>query len=339
MPLATAKKRNLTRYDVLIIASMVEREAQLDSERPLVAAVIHNRLREGMPLGIDATIRYVENNWTSPLKVSELERPGPYNTRLNRGLPPTPIGNPGLAEPEGRREPLAQGLPLLRRQAGDLRRARVLEHRRAVLARPRPLRRRARRRRGQVADQVLTRLGVCGWPVGHSRSPAMHNAALRELGLDDWRYQHLPLPPELFAEAVRALARAGFRGVNVTIPHKEAALALADEATATARAVGAANTLTFQDSGIAADNTDVTGLLRAIPSRHDPRGRRARSSSGAGGAARAAVHALRHAPARRTCKFSTGPTSGPRRWPPSWAAARSAAPSRRTSSCNARRSS
>ncbi|HVL96809.1 MAG TPA: endolytic transglycosylase MltG [Solirubrobacteraceae bacterium] len=93
----TAKRRNLTRYDVLIIASMVEREAQLDRERPLVAAVIHNRLRDGMTLGIDATIRYAENNWTRPLRVSELERPGPYNTRLNRGLPPTPIGNPGLA--------------------------------------------------------------------------------------------------------------------------------------------------------------------------------------------------------------------------------------------------
>jgi uncharacterized YceG family protein len=92
-----AKKKNLTRYDVLIIASMVEREAQLDSERPLVAAVIYNRLKQGMPLGIDATIRYYENNWAHPLKVSELERPSPYNTRLNRGLPPTPIGSPGLA--------------------------------------------------------------------------------------------------------------------------------------------------------------------------------------------------------------------------------------------------
>ena len=141
---------------------------------------------------------------------------------------------------------------------------------------------------------MLTRLGVCGWPVGHSRSPAMHNAALRELGLVDWRYQHLPLPPELFAEAVRALPAAGFRGVNVTIPHKQAALALAGEATATARAVGAANTLTFQDSGISADNTDVTGLLRAIPSQHDPRGSRA-LVIGAGGAARAAVYALRTA--------------------------------------------
>ena len=94
--LRTAKRRNLTRYDVLIIASMVEREATLDKERPLVSAVIHNRLREGIPLGIDATIRFYENNWSSPLKVSELERDSPYNTRLHRGLPPTPIGNPGL---------------------------------------------------------------------------------------------------------------------------------------------------------------------------------------------------------------------------------------------------
>jgi uncharacterized YceG family protein len=97
LDLRYAKRRNLTRYDVLIIASMIEREASQDRERPLIAAVIYNRLKRGMPLGIDATIRYAENNWTRPLRVSELERDGPYNTRLNRGLPPTPIGNPGLA--------------------------------------------------------------------------------------------------------------------------------------------------------------------------------------------------------------------------------------------------
>ena len=91
-----AKRRNLTRYDVLIIASMVEREAQLAKERPLISAVIHNRLRAGMPLGIDATIRYATNNWKRPIRVSELEADGPYNSRLRQGLPPTPIGNPGL---------------------------------------------------------------------------------------------------------------------------------------------------------------------------------------------------------------------------------------------------
>jgi shikimate dehydrogenase len=123
----------------------------------------------------------------------------------------------------------------------------------------------------------------------------MHNAALAHLGLRDWRYQHLPVPPELFAETVRGLPAAGFAGINVTIPHKEAALAVADEATATARAVGAANTLTFtKDGAIAADNTDVIGLLACIPPEHDPRGRTA-LVLGAGGAGRAAAYALREA--------------------------------------------
>jgi shikimate dehydrogenase len=121
----------------------------------------------------------------------------------------------------------------------------------------------------------------------------MQNAALAAAGLTGWRYLKLPLPPERFAETVRALPAAGFRGLNVTIPHKEAALALADEATPTAAAVGAANTLTFLPSGaIHADNTDVPGLLEALPV--DPAGMTA-LVLGAGGAARAAVYALRAA--------------------------------------------
>jgi uncharacterized YceG family protein len=92
-----AKKKNLSRYDVLIIASMIEREVQVPKERALVSAVIYNRLKQGMTLGIDATIRYYLNNWNGRLKQSELDKDEPYNTRLNRGLPPTPIGNPGLA--------------------------------------------------------------------------------------------------------------------------------------------------------------------------------------------------------------------------------------------------
>src|SRR5437868_13902350 len=111
-----------------------------------------------------------------------------------------------------------------------------------------------------------TRLGVLGWPVGHSRSPAMHNAALQAVGLADWRYQLLPGPPELLVETVRALPRAGFRGANVTIPHKEAALRTAQEATPTARAIGAANTLIFHDDGsILAENTDAPALIAALP--------------------------------------------------------------------------
>jgi UPF0755 protein len=92
-----ARRKNLTGYDVLIIASMVEREARLASERPLIAAVIYNRLKDGIPLGIDATTRYETNNWTRPLRRSELESDSPYNTRKRAGLPPTPIGSPGLA--------------------------------------------------------------------------------------------------------------------------------------------------------------------------------------------------------------------------------------------------
>jgi uncharacterized YceG family protein len=84
---------------------MVEREAQLDSERPLVAAVIYNRLHEGMPLGIDATIRFATGNYTEPLTESELAIDSPYNTRLNAGLPPGPISSPGLASIEAAAHP------------------------------------------------------------------------------------------------------------------------------------------------------------------------------------------------------------------------------------------
>jgi shikimate dehydrogenase len=132
-------------------------------------------------------------------------------------------------------------------------------------------------------------LGVCGWPVAHSRSPQMHNAALAAVGLTGWRYLRLPLPPEVFEETVRALPAAGFRGVNVTIPHKHAALALADEATDAARAIGAANTLTFEDGAILADNTDAPGLLADIGG---PVLRRSALVLGAGGAGRAAAWAL-----------------------------------------------
>jgi uncharacterized YceG family protein len=97
LSLAYAKRKQLTAYDLVVIASMVEREAQRDDERPLVAAVIYNRLHDHIPLGIDATLRYALNDWTKPLTQSQLALPTPYNTRLRQGLPPTPIGNPGLA--------------------------------------------------------------------------------------------------------------------------------------------------------------------------------------------------------------------------------------------------
>jgi peptidoglycan lytic transglycosylase G len=93
-----ARRKNLTPYDVLVIASMVEKEVLVPKERPLVAAVIYNRLRLGMPLGIDATIRYgLDIPPTEAIHQSQLDSDSPYNTRKFPGLPPTPIGNPGLA--------------------------------------------------------------------------------------------------------------------------------------------------------------------------------------------------------------------------------------------------
>jgi uncharacterized YceG family protein len=94
--LSYAKRKNLTAYDVLIIASLIEREAAVAKERPLIASVIYNRLKNDISLGIDATVRFVTGNWTEPLKESELANPSPYNTRIHPDLPPGPIGNPGL---------------------------------------------------------------------------------------------------------------------------------------------------------------------------------------------------------------------------------------------------
>ena len=104
--LAAAKKKNLTPYDVLIIASMVEKETIAPDERPKVAAVIYNRLKARMPLGIDATIRYgLGVPGTESLRVSQLESNNPYNTRNRTGLPPTPIANPGLASMQAAAHP------------------------------------------------------------------------------------------------------------------------------------------------------------------------------------------------------------------------------------------
>jgi shikimate dehydrogenase len=152
----------------------------------------------------------------------------------------------------------------------------------------------------------MPRLGVLGWPVAHSRSPAMHTAALGAVGLEGWSYQRLPVPPELFARTTRALPDAGFVGANVTIPHKQPALALADRASAAALEIGAANTLTFAADGtIAAENTDAPGLIAALD--RSPRGLSA-LVLGAGGSARAAVWALREAGAREVSVWNRTPS-------------------------------
>jgi len=141
--------------------------------------------------------------------------------------------------------------------------------------------------------------GIIGWPVAHSLSPAMHNAAFRALGLD-WTYVAFPVDPARVAEAVRGLAAAGVAGLNVTIPHKHAVLEECSAVSDAVAAIGAANTLIPDGAGgWRADNTDAPGFLRALdeaaPLTLD--GRTA-LVIGAGGAARAVVFALRQRGAR-----------------------------------------
>jgi shikimate dehydrogenase len=141
----------------------------------------------------------------------------------------------------------------------------------------------------------MPRLGVLGWPVAHSRSPAMFRAAFEACAMRDWSYQALPLPEELFAQTVHSLGASGFVGANVTMPHKHAALDIADQASEAARAIGAANTLTFAADGtIEAQNTDAPGLIDALGRLSGMPAHPSALVLGAGGSARAAVWGLLH---------------------------------------------
>jgi shikimate dehydrogenase len=134
------------------------------------------------------------------------------------------------------------------------------------------------------------RLAVIGHPIAHSRSPAIHTAAFAAIGLaDEWSYEAIDVAPAEFADRVGELPARGFVGANVTVPHKGAALELADIASDPAGEIGAANMLTFSGGSVAADNTDAPGFLAALPA--SPAGMRA-LVLGAGGSARAVVWAL-----------------------------------------------
>lgn len=144
-----------------------------------------------------------------------------------------------------------------------------------------------------MSGSEIHRLAVLGHPVAHSRSPVMQNAALADLGLGDlWHYEAVDIEPARFKDRLRGMETDGFVGANVTVPHKQAALALADDASPAATAIGAANTLTFNSGRIHADNTDAPAILDALD--FDPAGSRA-LLLGAGGAARAALWVLARA--------------------------------------------
>ena len=153
---------------------------------------------------------------------------------------------------------------------------------------------------------TTTLVGLLGWPTSHSLSPPMQNAGFAALGLD-WAYVPLPTPPELLGDAVRGLRAVGFAGANVTIPHKQAVLALCDELDDIARAAGSVNTLVFEEDRLVGSSTDGD----AVTSQLEAHGRRV-LVLGAGGAARAVVEALERAGASVTTASRRSTD-----WPPS----------------------
>jgi shikimate dehydrogenase len=135
------------------------------------------------------------------------------------------------------------------------------------------------------------KVGLVGWPVEHSVSPAMHNAAFDALGLK-WRYSLLPTPPERVGSVLAQIRREGYQGANVTVPHKLAVMPFLDEITGAASAMGAVNTIQVQDKRLVGHNTDSAGFLAALREAGcEPSGQRA-LVLGAGGGARAVTYAL-----------------------------------------------
>lgn len=153
---------------------------------------------------------------------------------------------------------------------------------------------------------TTTLVGLLGWPTSHSLSPPMQNAGFATLGLD-WAYVPLPTPPEALADAVRGLVAAGFAGANVTIPHKQAVLALCDEVDDVAAHAGSVNTLVVADGRVLGSSTD--GL--AVTSQIEAHGRRV-LVLGTGGASKAVVSALEDAGAEVVVAGRRD-----RGWPPS----------------------
>ncbi len=139
---------------------------------------------------------------------------------------------------------------------------------------------------------MTLRLGIIGYPLGHSASPAFQQAALDHLGLDA-TYEAWPVEPERLAERVRQLRDADLLGFSVTVPHKETVMPLLDEVDAAARDIGAVNTVVHRDGRLVGANTDLDGFLQALrdDGAYDPCGCSA-LLLGAGGAARAVAYAL-----------------------------------------------
>ncbi len=293
--------RQLSPYEVVIVASMIEKEAKVPEERAMIAQVIYNRLDQGMNLGIDATVLYAIGEQKEQLTQSDLRVDSPYNTRRYPGLPPTPIASPGRDSLEAAlhpadgsvavlRDPGRSGPPLLHRQLLGVRSgAPTCPAGGVALSGPAT----PRTRWGPSGH---TRVGaVIGDPVRHSLSPVIYNAAFAESGAD-WVFVAFEVAEGGAAAAVDAMRALDLGWFSVTMPHKTAVARCVDRLSDDAAALDAVNCVVNEDGVLVGESTDGEGFVRALAHEtgFEPAERRC-VVVGAGGAARAVVLALARA--------------------------------------------
>ncbi len=282
-------------YDIIKVASLVEAEAKTAADRPLIASVIYNRLKDNMPLQIDATLIYARGD-PSNRKLSDADKgiDSPYNTYTHNGLPPTPIAGVSEASLRAALAPAQTNFLyyVVKDKQGDHAFA-------ATLARAQPEHRKGPPSRRPAVIGGDTRVAaVIGDPVRHSLSPVLHNTAYAELDLD-WVYVAFEVPDGATKQALEAMRALGIAGFSVTMPHKTAAAAACDELTDAAEVLRSVNTVTLlADGRLRGDSTDGAGFLRALDAAAEVAPGARVSVLGAGGAARAVVRALAHANAR-----------------------------------------
>ena len=253
-----AAANDVSPYQALVVGSIAESEG-IESDFRRIARVVYNRLPVPMRLQMDSTINYPLDRQTLLTTPFDRAAPGPYNTYLNFGLPPTPIGAVSAPALQAALDPEAGGLGLLR-QVRE-RRGLVLRRRRPRSTTPTGV---SPRRAGCTDGEPRRARGVLGSPVAHSLSPVLHGAAYAALGLRGWTYERVECTAEDLPGLVAGLDET-WVGLSVTMPGKRAALAVAAEATDAGAPARARRTRSSASAdGWSADCTDVEGVAGAL---------------------------------------------------------------------------
>ena len=311
---ASAASLGLTPYEVIISASVVEKEGYYAVNMPKVARVIYNRLAAGMPLQMDSTVLYALGQDGGPVTPQDLKIQSPYNTYLNTGLPPTPICMPSPTAWRPRWIPRREGgstssscrrtgsWPSPTPTPSSWPTSSWPSH----VDSPEPLltMEEARARCGPEATVV----GVIGSPIAHSLSPVLHNAAFAALGLAGWHSFAFEVPGGEAGRALEDVVRHGLRGLSVTMPHKADVAAAVGVCSDVARRLDAVNCVLNREGTLFGTNTDGQGFIDALARGvgFDPAARRC-LVVGAGGAARAVILALAEAGAAEVAVLNRTP--------------------------------